>query len=264
VRVIAAQTDPSRWTAIGVDGCRAGWAAVGVRADGRLAGCAVYSALDELWTAHAPRAARILIDVPIGLPRAQRACDSAAKAILGRYNARVFLTPPRPAVYAGDYAEAARLTRTLRGQGLSKQTWNIVPKIREADALLRASLEARAVIRECHPEICFWAMTPGGRVVAENKRTPPGAATRARLLRARFGGRSDFDTALTEMMAAVRGRAGLDDLLDAAAAAWCAAGRSTDLRTLQRPGDRQPAGPAAEREVDIDDQGLPVEIVYRV
>lgn len=238
---------------VGIDGCRAGWIAVGLDDRGRLAACEVFANLSELWAELAVDARRILIDIPIGLPRAVRACDAAAKAILGRYNARVFLTPPRDAVYAGDYAHAARLTRELRGQGLSKQTWNICQKIREADELFARVPAAARMLRECHPEICFWAMTTDGQVVAENKRTPAGTAARVRLLEARFGGRTSFAPALAELMEAVRGRAAADDVLDAMAAAWCAAATPDELRSLPHSG----TAPV------LDERGLPAEIVYR-
>ncbi len=41
------------------------------------------------------------------------------------------------------------------GKALSKQTFGILPKIREVDELLQTRLGLREVVREVHPEVCF-------------------------------------------------------------------------------------------------------------
>ena len=43
----------------------------------------------------------------------------------------------------------------LNGKAVTKQTFAILPKIREVDALLQMRPELREVVREVHPEVCF-------------------------------------------------------------------------------------------------------------
>lgn len=233
--------------AVGVDGCRGGWLAVEWN---KPAEATVFATAAELWAAHAG-AERMLIDVPIGLTDATRACDLAAKAVLGRWNSRVFLTPPRAVLGASDYAEANLACRAARGAGLSKQTWFIVPKIREMDELLCSSPQARGRVRECHPEICFAALA--GEVIAENKATDAGYARRIAAL-----GRVMDDPAVCVQLVSQRcGRAVVrDDIVDALVAAWAAAGSEAELRVL-------PSRAGAAERGERDGLGLRVEMVYR-
>lgn len=223
----------------GVDGCPGGWVAIDAAAPGEPR---VFPTIHDLWRS-CSRAARILIDVPIGLSDAARACDLAAKAVLGRWNSRVFLTPPRPVLYAEEYRRANQLCRRLRGAGLSKQTWFITPKIREVDEFLRATPAARGILRECHPEVCFWGFA--GRALAENKLTEEGLAARAELLATVFP-----EIRVRPVRAGGREVAGADDVLDALIAAWCASGPEEELQTLP---ERPP----------VDAEGLRIEMVYR-
>ena len=54
-------------------------------------------------------------------------------------------------------ADACALSRAsaLRGKAISKQTFAILPKIREIDDLLQTRTELRPVVREVHPEVSF-------------------------------------------------------------------------------------------------------------
>jgi predicted RNase H-like nuclease len=69
----------------------------------------------------------------------------------------VFPAPVRSALTADSWADACALSRTsaLRGKAISKQTFAILPKIREIDTLLQTRTELRAVVREVHPEVSF-------------------------------------------------------------------------------------------------------------
>jgi len=166
----------------GVDGCRAGWFAVGLTADGGLTH-AVYERFTDFWQCAARRAALILVDMPIGLPEhGQRACDHAARACLKARRASIFITPTRAAVYADAYAAANEINRAHGGKGISKQAWNITRKIRELDALLRTTPRAAALIRESHPEIAFWALA--AHEMAHGKKSAAGHAERLAVLTA--------------------------------------------------------------------------------
>jgi predicted RNase H-like nuclease len=166
---------------VGIDGCRAGWIAVALHADGRFEWL-----LDEAVAAIVARwpRSRCLIDIPIGLPeRSPRAVEREARRLLGRpRSSSVFPVPSRAAVYASDYAEACARNREVLGCAVSRQAWNITPKIREVDALLRERPGLDARLLEAHPELCLRALA-GGVAMSNNKKTPAGQAERRALLR---------------------------------------------------------------------------------
>jgi predicted RNase H-like nuclease len=236
----------------GVDGCKGNWLAVRIDDGARLSWNlfpTLTKLLDEwhdLWL--------VLVDVPIGLrsacdsasQRGPRRCDVDARRLLGRpRSSSVFPAPCREAIYAPDFAKAQALDRVVTGRSLSAQTWNIVRYIREADALLRSSESARRLIRETHPEVCFWALNRGDPL-KHSKATAEGVRERLAVL-----GACGIDAAA--VLRDVRGRiraktmVGDDDVLDALAAAV----------TALDPNSLAPQPP------ETDAVGLPMEIVYR-
>lgn len=208
------------WWVAGADGCRSGW--VVVLRQGTTGGlrwrvvpdAEALASLDD-----AP--AFVGIDMPIGLPetvaRGGRACDRAARQLLGRPRASsVFSAPARAALACTAYgaAQAANRAHSEGGIGLSKTAFNLFPKLRAVDALMTPARQKR--LREVHPELCFYAMN-GNKAIAESKHTPKGRQIRLRLLQEHgFGA---VEAALQERPPGVAP----DDLLDAAAACWTAA-----------------------------------------
>lgn len=194
-------------TAVGVDGYRGGWLAAAVGASGIrwFAGPRLADLLDLL-----PAGAPVGVDMPIGLPDAgPRACDVAARRRLGQRASSVFPAPCRPALSAADYAEACDRSRVAGGRALSRQSWALLPRIRELDALARGA-DDRLV--EVHPEVSFTLLAGRG---LPSKHSVPGAAARLAALQ-RW--RRDVLSALEGLPAGPR----LDDALDALAVAWSA------------------------------------------
>jgi len=235
-------------TFVGIDGCRAGWFCVILEGDNhgsfRLAPDA--SAVGKL----AAAADTALIDIPVGLPDlgpAGRLCDREARRLLGAGRAAsVFSAPARPALAATGYAHALALNRQATGRGLSRQAWNIVPKIRAIDALLRANGALRGVLRECHPELCFRALN-AGQAMRYSKKRPEGWLERLGVLDKHFPPcRALFDRACAEFL---RREVARDDIVDALVCAVTAKVGFGHYRTL-------PAVPPR------DGRGLPMEIVY--
>ena len=147
-----------RFTAIGVDGCRGGrfYVALGSSAPPRWG---VVKKVAEL-VREARESDRIFVDIPIGLPDArlkERDCDLMARKKLGPRHSSVFPAPVRAALGAKDYEEAKQRSHKEIGKELSIAAFCILPKIREVDKLLRSDEKARRVVREVHPEVCFWA-----------------------------------------------------------------------------------------------------------
>ena len=228
---------------VGVDGCAGGWFAVGYAPDEGLTH-GHHTTFEDVLDSH-PDAARILVDMPIGLPETgRRRCDEAARERLGSRASTVFFAPCRAVLNAADHETASAMNREHTGYGLSIQAWHLVPKIRAVDATLRASPEARDTVAEAHPELCFAALGDGP--VSESKSTEAGRAERLARLRPRL---PDVDAWYEACLDAyLRNTVGRDDVLDAAVLALAAS----------LPLGRVPDVP--EDEVPRDIQGLPMEI----
>lgn len=199
------------WTmaAVGVDGCKTGWIAVALRQD--AAPQAYYLPSIDALDHAIPDAETIAIDIPIGLPDAgRRRADVAAKARLGPRRSSVFLTPVRPALEAADHASATALSVQLTGSGISQQSYALRAKIFEVERWLPA---APCGVWEVHPELSF-ALLLGAPAQASKKSWAGMVERRDALLQVGI----DLD----RVPNAVAGRAAVDDMLDAGAAAWTA------------------------------------------
>ena len=195
----------------GIDGCRAGWVVAESDTSMRGVSFSVRDGLRSLFGKAGPRCI-IAIDIPIGLTVSDpRICDIQARKLLGLPRCTsVFPPPARKTLNARTFPEALSLNRKALGTGISKQTFCIMPKIREIDELMTA--ESQQYIREVHPEVSF-AQLNGGPML-HNKKTDAGRAERIGLLNS--VGLSVSENWLKQE----RGRLGranvaLDDLVDA-------------------------------------------------
>ncbi len=227
---------------LGLDGCRAGWLVVILEPEsGELK-----ASLATDWSALAAergRAAMLAVDMPIGLAdRGARGCDVAARRLLPRgRKSSVFPAPRRYMLDCGSWAEAQDEGRRRESCGLSKQSWNILPKIREVDAALGPADQDR--VREAHPELIFhhlngWAPLPG-------KRSAEGREARLGLLAA-----SGLKGVAPLLDRFPRAQVQPDDVIDAAACALAAG------RMLRGEAVRLPEDPLR------DARGLRMEIWY--
>jgi predicted RNase H-like nuclease len=196
----------------GIDGCRGGWVTFKVELPARATSVEVAN-LPTWLRERPPDLACVGIDIPIGLLEGPRACDIAARKLLGQpRGSSVFPAPCRAAVRAATYEEASAVNRRNTGRGLSRQAWGIAPKIKQVDDAITSDCQRWAF--EVHPEVCFWAFNQG-RPMVYNKKAGEGIAERIALLRRVF---PEIETHLASHPTHV----GADDLLDAAAAAWTA------------------------------------------
>jgi len=199
---------------IGADGCKDGWFCVSL-GESKVWSYRVISdtqTLGEYFT-HANNA---LIDIPIGLLDSgtdERHCDTQARKILKQPRASsVFPAPARQSLQATDYQNALVVNRESTGRGLSKQTWAIVPKIREIDNLLLSRLDLQGIVRECHPELCFWALN-GKSAMQYNKKKKEGKQERLIVLERYFTQCYElFEQASSEFL---RRQVAHDDIIDA-------------------------------------------------
>ncbi|MGY2128343.1 DUF429 domain-containing protein [Blastococcus sp. SYSU DS0617] len=195
---------------LGVDGWRGRW--VGAQLTGRTV---ELLALDDMETVLAvPDVELIAIDMPIGLSDdGLRACDVAARKLLGPAGSSVFQTPVRAVLNATDYAEARAVSRahTSPPRAPSAQAFQLVKAIRQLDDALGDPPSERVV--EVHPELAFRELS--GHAVTDPKVTARGTMQRLGAL----SGVMDVEEALTNAPPLVP----MVDALDACAAAWSAA-----------------------------------------
>lgn len=232
---------------LGVDWCAGGWLAVAYTASD-YDHAEVFDEVGQLWSQYEERAERILVDVPVGLREGSepRPPEPLAREVLGPRSASVFTPPVREASRKQSYQAAARTNERKADRGLSKQAHAISPGIAAVDELLQAIDEARGVLRESHPEVCFRAFA--GEPLEHSKKTAAGYAERMRALAA-------FDRDAPPMVqSAAEATAGhevaVDDVLDAVVLGLTARPGPGDLRTLPPDPPRDAAG-------------LPMEMVYR-
>ena len=192
---------------VGIDGCRGGWVGVVLSgATSAVTGPTVASILSAVGPVDV-----VAIDIPIGLPHGRpRAADGAAKAFLGSRRATVFSTPVRAALEAGTLADAIAAARAETGAGISAQAYALRARVLEVDGWVRT---AGVDVREAHPEVSFALMA--GSPLASSKRTWNGLRQRLALLAA-------HGIELPEDLGEAGDIAGVDDVVDAAAAAWTA------------------------------------------
>lgn len=228
----------------GIDGCRGGWFCVELgRRDAWT-----FSILPVDGIASVARSAKaMLIDIPIGLPDAgpdERACDREARRLLApKRGASVFPAPARATLRARTYPQALAINRRVTGRGISRQSWAIAPKIKAVDGLLKTDARLRAMLRECHPEICFRALN-GGKPMRHNKKTVAGRRERLAILRRYFPA---ADELYEEAKASCRRQqVALDDIIDAMVAAVTAKRGDGNYRTLPARPSRDAAGLAME------------------
>lgn len=222
--------------AVGLDGFSGGWVAVTVDGDRRT-----ISFHSDIADALSPRFDRAAIDIPIGMTDdGERDCDRLARERLRPHTSRVFTGARRwlwqefrdPGL-ANDEAQRRGQTR------ISRQLWNIGPKIMEVDAFVRAN--AAHDIREVHPELVFLRLNGGAPL--PRKKSDEGDALRCRLLKqAGFG---EIDRWLSETR--FGSGAKRDDVLDACAVALAV---------------HEPSGCVPEGPQPLDAHDLPMQIWF--
>jgi predicted RNase H-like nuclease len=196
----------------GIDGCSAGWIAFKIELPSLATSHEVID-LPSLLTNRPSDLAFLAIDIPIGLLDGSRACDKAARKLLGQpRGTSVFAAPCRAALTARTHPEASAVNRQKTGRGLSQQAFGIGSKIKQVDDAITPETKQWAF--EVHPEVCFWALN-GEQPMVHNKKKEAGFKERFDLLSPLF---PDIQQLLDTKPQGVA----KDDLLDAAAAAWSA------------------------------------------
>jgi len=234
----------------GVDGCPAGWFVVAsvvkppVKLGAKYLDFCVASSFAEVLS-KTRQCKLVCVDIPIGLSDGDkpRQCDVQARKILGPGRASSIFPPPiRQCLSAKDPQTASEICFKHSGKKLNRQSFFIMPKIREVDRAMTPQRQQR--VREIHPELAFWALN-GGKPMQHKKRQLAGRNERMRLLSPIFCG-------LEKFVAEVRKpkQVAPDDILDALAAVWTAG------QIVSGKAETLPKNP------ELDSKGLRMEILY--
>jgi predicted RNase H-like nuclease len=195
--------------AVGVDGCPSGWIALALRPGQRPE--AHFLASIRALAAAVPDARVVAIDIPIGLPESgRREADVLAREFLGPRRQSVFFAPVREALASATHAAATAASTRLTGSGVSQQAYALARRIFEVESW---HAEAPCPVFEVHPEVSFAVLT--GAPARARKQSWAGMVERRTALSA-AGIHLDGITGTASVQANV------DDLLDAAVAAWSA------------------------------------------
>lgn len=179
-----------------------------------------------------------------------RSCDRLARRHLSPFRHSSIFTPPcRPALYS-TIEEASAVNFQHTGKKLSKQTINIIPKIREVDAfLLKLPSVKRICFEEAHPELIFYGLN-GQQALQASKKTKEGIHDRLALITKHFPPLKSLYTTILEQTR--RKDILADDIVDAMSLATAA------LLKLRSPESwRQFPSP-----VEHDSEGLPMQLGY--
>lgn len=261
--------------AAGLDGCRAGWVlasaplASGDVAHLEDATVVVIPDLDPLVAMIDEGAVLVAgIDIPIGLPaRDPRCCDREARFLLGPRRSSVFPAPVRSVLAAHAYADACAISRQASGKAISKQLYNIVPKIREVDAAMSARPGLQEQLFEMCPELSFAVMA--GVPMTHPKRTAAGRRERLDALRAAFDGEGNQShqlAALDALAASPPPGAACDDVLDALAGLWTAQRHAAGISLRVGGADTGKSARSASTDgtdgaAQMDETGLRMEMI---
>jgi predicted RNase H-like nuclease len=234
-------------TVVGVDGCKLGW--FYFRRIGDTITHGVATSLETLIET-LPTQSRIFIDIPIGLldsGHEGRECDKAARKMLGSKRASsVFPAPYRPVLSAKTYQDAKHRSLIASGKMLSQQAFAITSKIREIDDFLSANINARKIVREIHPELCFWGLNQR-QAMTNPKKTEAGFEERIQVLEQLMPNVRSIIT--KPMKDYLRKEVSRDDILDALVGLIVGCTSDDALQTV-------PIKPVK------DSFGLPMEMVY--
>lgn len=174
----------------GIGKCKAGWLCISFDDDGN--GYNVFHAKEELKKAFETYD-RIFINVPVGLEEEalERECDILLKKELGTdYSDEVIIPPIRPALEAPSYAEGNIINYEYNGEKLRLETWNLMPKIRVVDELLREQVLFKERVLESHSEFLFQLLN-GGKIF-QKKNLKKGIRHRVELIAPKEARAEDF------------------------------------------------------------------------
>lgn len=167
---------------VGIDGCRAGWMVASADGSRERFSLRVVPRMDAIFERIDRLGGFVAIDVPIGLSDDDsRECDLAARALLKvPRKSSVFPAPCRVTLTARSYREACDLNARASGKKVTRELFNILPRIREVDLLMSPSRQRH--VHESHPEVIFATLAGPDAPALPPKREADGQARRIEIL----------------------------------------------------------------------------------
>ena len=230
---------------VGIDGCKIGWFYIRL-GEKESFDFGVLKSIDELPQIACSKSF-VCIDIPIGLKEhdtQERRCDKEARRLLKKKGSSVFPAPSRLSLDANEYQIASALNKKFTGRKLTLQSFFISKKIKEVDAFVRNSGTAFH-IRECHPELCFFALN-NFEPLKYSKKKKEGRTERKCILSKYIPSASTIIASAAQKY--LRKHVALDDILDAMVVALTASFEDNVLSVPHSP--------------EFDNQNLRMEIVY--
>ena len=171
-------------TVIGIDGCRSGWLTTRILDDKSLSFHVIKNLKDSYLKD--PNLTHVGIDMPLGLsPTGKRPAEVEARFLLKKRSCTIFSPPTIGALECESYLDACEINFRDCGNRISKQSWNLFPKIKETQKFLKNKLITKPSIYEIHPELSFMAMN-NMKVIELSKKTDLGRKIRIKLIQKFF------------------------------------------------------------------------------
>ena len=196
----------------GIDGCKSGWVVAELKDKSIF-----FYLIDNLNQINniTKGNANIGIDIPLELaPKGERMAEKEARNFLGTRASTIFSPPAIKALCATNYFDACKINFEESGKKISKQTWYIFNKIKEAREIY-LDKNSNKSLYEIHPELSFMAMNDMS-VIKDSKKTIEGRKKRLMLI-TKFYPSFDFQLIRDKFL---RKHVADDDILDAIAVLW--------------------------------------------
>ena len=197
----------------GLDGCKYGWITAQLLKDKTIQ-LRIIKELDEINNI-TKESAIIGIDIPLELhKKGKRNAEKEARRILGSRASTIFSSPSINTLQATSYIEACRINYKETGLKISKQSWYLFWKIKQARKIY-LDKTSNKTLYEIHPELSFMAMNKM-EVIKESKKTIEGRKKRLDLIRHIY---PSFDFGI-ERNKFLKKDVADDDILDVLAVLW--------------------------------------------
>ena len=201
-------------TVIGIDGCRSGWITTKILENQSII-FHIIKNLDDDYLKQS-NLSHIGIDIPLKLADSgKRPAETEARILLKKRACTIFSPPTLNALRAENYIDACEVNFKDCGKRISKQSWNLFPKIKEAQKFLEKNLISKSKVFEVHPELSFMAMNDMN-LIEVSKKTDIGKEIRIKLLQ-KFFPRFSFQSVRNKYK---KIQVLDDDILDSLAVLW--------------------------------------------
>ena len=201
-------------TVIGIDGCRAGWITTKILNNQSISFQIIENLNDDYLKQS--NLSHIGIDIPLELSHTgKRLAEVEARGLLKKRACTIFSPPTLNALSTKNYIDACEVNFKECGKRISKQSWNLFPKIIETHKFLENNSISKLEVFEVHPELSFMAMNDMNLVQA-SKKTDIGREIRIKLIQ-KFFPKFSFESVRNEYK---KNQALDDDILDSVSVLW--------------------------------------------